>query len=276
MTFTPQKDVMDCGPACLAMVCSHYGKKFGLQYLRDQSFITREGVSMLGISEAAEKIGFKTIAAKLKPEDLNKDLLPCILHWNQNHFVVLYKIKKYPKILTFLRNLVQFSKNSTENPAKNSAQTGERTKPPLLGRGGLGVRTQPKERTKPPLLGRGGLGVRIADPGHGFVSLSEEKFRKSWISDGEKGVALFLEPTEKFFAQTPPPEEKITLKYILKYLHPYKWQLAAMFLLLLLGSALTLVFPFLTQALIDDGVNAKNLNFIWIILLAQLGLFLGT
>ena len=85
---------MDCGPACLAMVSSHYGKDFGLQYLRDKSFITREGVSLLGISEAAEKIGFKHISAKLSTKDFDNEFLPCILHWNQNHFVVLYKISK--------------------------------------------------------------------------------------------------------------------------------------------------------------------------------------
>ena len=71
---------MDCGPACLAMVSSHYGKDFGLQYLRDKSFITREGVSLLGISEAAEKIGFKHISASNLRQHLT--LLKCLLyHW---------------------------------------------------------------------------------------------------------------------------------------------------------------------------------------------------
>ena len=94
MIFFAQHDQMDCGPACLAMVASYYGKNFGLQYLRDKSFITREGVSLLGISEASKKIGFKEIAAKLKIEELDTDLFPCIIHWNQNHFVVLIKISK--------------------------------------------------------------------------------------------------------------------------------------------------------------------------------------
>lgn len=210
---------MDCGPACLAMVASHYGKDFGLQYLRDRSFITREGVSLLGISEAADKIGFKTISAKLKTEDLDNELLPCILHWNQNHFVVLYKITK--NIFT------------------------------------------------------GKLIYKIADPGHGFISLSEEKFKKSWLSDLEKGVALFLEPTEEFFKQTPPKEEKLSIKYLLKYLKPYKNQMLQLFLLLLLGTLTTLIFPILTQKLIDEGVSKKDLPVISYILLAQLAFFFG-
>ncbi|RRQ46310.1 peptidase domain-containing ABC transporter [Chryseobacterium sp. SC28] len=217
--FFAQHDQMDCGPACLAMVSSHYGKDFGLQYLRDRSFITREGVSLLGISEAADKIGFKTISAKLKTGDFDKELLPCILHWNQNHFVVLYKINK---------NIF------TGKPV-----------------------------------------YKVADPGHGFVSLSEEKFKKSWLSDGEKGVALFLEPTEEFYKQTPPEEEKLSIRYLLKYLKPYKNQMLQLFFLLLLGTLTTLIFPILTQKLIDDGVSKKDLSVISYILLAQLAFFFG-
>lgn len=220
--FIPQKDQMDCGPACISMVASTYGKKYGLEYLRKNAFISREGVSLLGINEASKKIGFETISAKLTTEKLidSKQTLPCILHWNQRHFVVLYKISK-----------TIFSKQ------------------PIF---------------------------HIADPAHGKIKLTQDKFEKSWLSDEGKGVALFLNPTELFYKKEPPKEEKLTIKYLFNYLKPYKKQLSIMFLLLLLGSALTLVFPFLTEALIDKGVNAKDLNFITIILLAQLGLFLGS
>ncbi|WP_160136496.1 peptidase domain-containing ABC transporter [Chryseobacterium sp. c4a] len=217
--FIPQHDQMDCGPACLAMICAYYGKDFGLQYLRDKSFITREGVSLLGISEAAEKINLKHIAGKLRPQDLNSDLLPCVLHWNQNHFVVLYKISKsiYSDKLIY----------------------------------------------------------KIADPGHGTVSLSEDKFKKSWLSDGEKGVALFLEPTDEFYQQIPPEEEEISAKYMLNFFKPYKKQIFQLFFLLLAGTLTTLVFPILTQKLIDEGVAQKNLSIITYILLAQLAFFMG-
>jgi len=92
MKFIPQHDKMDCGPSCLAMITSYYGKAYGLQYLRDHCFTSREGVSVLAINNAAEKIGFKTLATQISVEDLNNEFLPCILHWNQNHFVVLTKI----------------------------------------------------------------------------------------------------------------------------------------------------------------------------------------
>ncbi|WP_312298080.1 peptidase domain-containing ABC transporter [Chryseobacterium sp.] len=219
MKLIPQHDQMDCGPACLAMIASHYGKDIGLQHLRDKSFITREGVSLQGIKEAAEKIGFKTIAGKLKPEGLHKDVVPCILHWNQNHFVVLYKIHK-------------------------SRITGKIT-------------------------------YKIADPGHGFISLTAEKFKKAWLSDNEKGIALFLAPEEKFYEQQFPGEEKLSLRYMLKYLKPHRRQMFWLFILLFLGTLTTLVFPILTQKLIDDGVSKKNLGIISYILLAQLAFFLG-
>ena len=222
MIFIPQHDEMDCGPACLCMVANIYGKKYSLQYLRDNSFITREGVSLLGITEASKKIGFDTLSVKLTIDVLNeeKESLPCILHWNQNHFVILRKIT---------------------------------------------VNFFTKKRY-----------YHLADPAHGFITLSEEKFKEHWISDNEKGVALFVEPTEDFYNLNPPIEEKVGLKFLFKYLKSYQKQLLLMFVMLLLGSGITLVFPFLTQNLIDKGVNAKNLNLISLLLLAQLSLFFGS
>lgn len=86
---------MDCGPACLRMITKYYGKHYTLQTLRKKCYITHEGVSMLGISEAAESIGFRSLGVRLDVDELEKNAsLPCILHWNQNHFVVLYKVKK--------------------------------------------------------------------------------------------------------------------------------------------------------------------------------------
>ena len=85
---------MDCGPTCLHMIAKYYGKSYTLQGLRERSFITSEGVLMLGISDAAESIGFRTTGVKIGFEQLTVEApLTCILHWNQIHFVVLYKIK---------------------------------------------------------------------------------------------------------------------------------------------------------------------------------------
>ena len=219
--FTPQYDQMDCGPACLSMITSAYGKNIGVEYFRKVSFITREGVSLLGISEAAKSIGFETFAAKISIEKLkeNKDVFPCILHWNQNHFVILINITR-----NFLTKKIYY---------------------------------------------------HIADPAHGFIKIEEEKFYRSWLLENNKGICLFLQPTNKFYEINIKEQKKTSLKYLLKYLQPYKLQIFTIFSLILLGSLFTLCFPFLTQKLIDDGVNAKDINFTWLILLTQLGVFLG-
>jgi ATP-binding cassette subfamily B protein len=90
-----QLDAMDCGPTCLRIIAKHYGKNYSLQTLRDKCHISREGVSLLGISEAAEEIGFRTVGVKISFRQLCDEVpLPCIVHWNQNHFIVVYKIEK--------------------------------------------------------------------------------------------------------------------------------------------------------------------------------------
>lgn len=90
--FYKQLDAMDCGPTCLRMIAKYYGKTFSVQQLRDQSFIQRTGVNMLGISEAATSIGLRATGIRTSMDKLKEQSkLPCILHWNQVHFVVLYK-----------------------------------------------------------------------------------------------------------------------------------------------------------------------------------------
>lgn len=90
-----QLDSMDCGPTCLRMIAKHYGRSYSVQYLREHASITREGASMLGVSDAAELIGFRTMGVRITLDQLEQEVpLPCILHWNQRHFVVCYKIRK--------------------------------------------------------------------------------------------------------------------------------------------------------------------------------------
>ena len=94
-THYRQPDSMDCGPTCLRMVAKHYGKNISLQILREKTQIGKEGVNLFGISEAAEAIGFRTQALKLGYNSLIEDAsLPAVVHWKQNHFVVLYKVKR--------------------------------------------------------------------------------------------------------------------------------------------------------------------------------------
>lgn len=225
MKFIPQHDQMDCGPACLAMIARKHGKKYPLKYLRENTFLTREGVSFLGISEGASKIGLESFAGKMEARHLNQNAqLPCIIHWNQNHFVVLYKIYNRNRFVPFTKEKLKF---------------------------------------------------KIADPAHGLISVNEDVFLKSWGSENNEGVALFLNPTEEFYTKKAPKDETLKLGYILKYLKPFKKQLVQLFLGLLLGSVFTLILPFLTQALVDKGVMNKNIDFIYILLLAQLTVYLG-
>lgn len=222
-----QLDSMDCGPSCLRMIAKYYGRSYSLQNLRERSFITRQGVSMLGISDAAESIGMRTQGIRISLGQLIEDVpLPCILHWNQNHFVVLYAIKK---------------------------------KRSLLWRG--------KERKDYTFC--------ISDPAKGKYSIDKVGFEKCWIStkdEGkEAGFALLLSPTPDFHERIDDQEQqKRNLSFYLRYLFPYKSQLFQLMIGMLLGSVFSLIFPFLTQAMVDQGIGNNNLNFITLILISQL------
>ena len=215
-----QLDSMDCGPTCLRMIARYYGRAYSLQTLRERSFITREGVSMLGISDAAESIGFRTLAVRITLKQLREDVpLPCILHWNQNHFVVCYDIRKKRK----------------------------------------------------------GWQYCIADPASQLVDYTEKEFCKCWLStrtDGEeKGAALALETTPAFYEQDGEPEERQSrrgLGFFFRYLSPYRQQLVQLMLGMVAVSLLQLIFPFLTQSLVDVGIRDGDLGFITLVLIAQL------
>ena len=100
--FFKQRDAMDCGPTCLMMIAAHFGKRYPLPYLRQHCFLSREGVSAAGITEGADSIGLNTMTIKIKydnPKTIEEGCLlnaplPCIAHWNQNHFVVIYKVTR--------------------------------------------------------------------------------------------------------------------------------------------------------------------------------------
>lgn len=216
--FERQADAMDCGPACLQMIARFHGKKFSLPDLRERSYITREGVSFLGISEAAESIGLRTLGVRIPFSKLAEDTpLPCIVHWRQKHFVVVYKIKK-------------------------------------------------------------GM-VHVADPARGLVKYSREDFEKNWamtIVDEEKvGLVMILQPTPSFYEQEEDKEKKSGFAFLLKYVKLYKKYFFQIFLGLFIGSIIQLIFPFLTQAVIDIGINTRDLGFIYLVLFAQLALVIG-
>jgi len=216
--FIKQLDAMDCGPTALAMVARYYGKTYSQQTLRERSFITREGVSMLGTSDAAESIGMRTMGVRVTFDQLaNEVLLPCIAHWRQNHFIVVYKIKN-------------------------------------------GI-------------------IYVADPAHGLVKYTKEEFMAGWAStrkeEQDQGLCLLLEPTPDFYKMEDEDLNKSSFKFLFSYLRPYKKFLFQLMLGMLVGSLLQLVFPFLTQAIVDFGINNQDIAFITLILIAQLALFMG-
>lgn len=219
-----QLDAMDCGPTCLRMVAKYFGRNYSLQTLREKSYITREGVSMLGISEAAESIGLRTRGVRVDLDQLKNDVpLPCILHWNQNHFVVCYEIK---------------------------------TKKERFGNSKKYV-------------------FKISDPAQGKYSMDENEFMKCWIStilnERATGIALILSPDTSFYDHEDDQEkQKKNLYYYFRYLFPYKSQLFQLMVGMFLGSIFSLIFPFLSQAMVDQGIGNSNISFVWLILISQL------
>ena len=220
MKLIQQLDSMDCGASCLAMIAMHYGLHLDRDRLRELCCLDKNGVSLLGISKAAEAIGFKTLGGRLSFEMLSEEApMPCIVHWNQNHFVVVYKIKKHKK---------------------------------------------------------GKYVVYVADPGKGLVTYAQKEFCEHWAStmtEGEeKGIALIFDTTEQFYAQkdTKAVRDRNRVKFLWNYLKKYSRFFTQLILGLLLGSLLQLVFPFLTQAIVDTGVGGKDIGFIWLVLLAEM------
>lgn len=220
-----QADGKDCGPTCLKIIAKHYNKNLNIQTLRELSETTREGSNLLSLSEAAEKIGFRTLGVKVSLEKLLEAPLPCILHWNKNHYVVLYKIKS--------------KKSKIEK-------------------------------------------LYISDPAFGLLEYTQEDFLKFWIGNNadeetEEGIVLLLETTPAFYERGTYNEEKkgYNLSYLSKYLIRYKSFIVQLAIGLLAGSILQLIFPFLTQSIVDVGIQNQNIHFIWLVLIAQLFLFFG-
>lgn len=205
---------MQCGVACLAMICRHYGKRYSVEDLSQLCRASTEGVSLLSISESGEQIGFDSMFGRASIEQLINIAQPCILHWKQNHFVVLYRIKNGKKFY-------------------------------------------------------------IADPGKGLITYSLEEFKKNWlstISNGkERGIVLFLQPTSVFYDRIDEPlENKRTFSFLFGYIKQYKKYFGQIILGLFVGCILQLIFPFLTQSIVDVGITHKDVNFIWLVLLGQI------
>ena len=218
--FYKQRDAMDCGPTCLMMVAAFYGKNYTLPFLREHCHLSREGVSAAGIEMGAEAIGLKVAAAKVPffGDDENPNLrqapLPAIVHWNQEHFVVVFE-------------------------ATNSH-------------------------------------VWISDPASGRFKLKRRDFEKSWIADDNKGVVIVFETTPEFYNKdNPTPIDKKKFSYIFQYLRPHRWLIFQMLLGMGVVSVFNIIAPFLTQSIVDTGIQNQNIGFVTLILIAQLVIFIS-
>ena len=215
--LTLQHDSMQCGIACLQMICKYFGRDYTLSALSKHCFATTEGVSLLGISEAADTLGLHTLSARATVDELSENPLPAILHWNQNHFVVLYKVKKGRKFY-------------------------------------------------------------ISDPAKGRITYGYDEFIAHWASTlsygRPAGIVMFFEMTPAFFEfkmdGMTDASERRSFRFLFGYIKKYRKYFLQIVIGLILGSGMQLVLPFLTQAIVDEGIKGKDLNIIWLILLGQL------
>ena len=212
---------MDCGPTCLMMIARHHGKSYALPYLRALCHLSREGVSALGITEGAENIGFQVMTVKVTYESLKKDEacllgapLPCIAHWNQNHFVVVYRVTRRH--------------------------------------------------------------VWVSDPASGRYKLHRTDFERSWATDAQQGALILFDTTPAFYNhEGTTPSVNANFSRLFGYLQPHKGLIFQLGLGMLLSSGLQLIFPFLMQSIVDIGVQNRNFEFITLVLIGQLLIFMG-
>ena len=220
--FYKQADFKDCGPTCIKIISKFYGKNISNQELRSLSETTRSGSSLMGLSDAAEKIGLRSLGVKISLKRLYEAPLPCILHWNKSHYVVLYKIKKDI--------------------------------------------------------------FYISDPGYGLLTYNKKEFLENWIGNNTnintiEGVALLIEATPNFLKNFENKDFDTDNNYgfslLSKYIFRYKKFIWQLIIGLIVASLLQLIFPFLTQSIVDVGIKNQDIHFVYLVLFAQLALFIG-
>ena len=213
--FFRQLDYRDCGPTCLRMVAKFHGKTFSREFLRDKAGITRMGVTMAGIADAAEAIEMRTLGMRIALESLVTEApTPFIVPWRQKHFVVVHKTTK-DKIF-------------------------------------------------------------VADPAQGLLEYSHQDFLEAWTTAQDKtGFVLLLEPNPNFFELKEDKSKIKSFGFLWSYLKPYKKLVNQLLIGLLVGTTIQFIMPFLMQSVVDIGVNNQDIPFIYLILVAQLVLFVS-
>lgn len=218
--FYKQLDQRDCGPICLQMICKYHGRSFEAPYLAHISSKGADGTTMGGLADASEAVGLASLALSVDYHALSTQIpLPCIAHWRQRHYVVVYEADA--------------------------------------------------------------SGVLIGDPAFGLINYSREEFLKGWLAEkktdvGGEGILMALEATPAFFSDENSPRHSNSLfSFLGGYFHPYRRFAAQLFLGMLLAATLQLALPFLTQEIVDTGINTRNLSFVSLVLLAQLMIFIS-
>lgn len=206
---------MQCGTACMVSVCRYYGVRYSARFISGMGQIGHEGMSLLGLSKVAQRLGFRTMNVSIPLVKLHDLPLPCIIHWNQNHFVIIYRIDDHRRYY-------------------------------------------------------------ICDPAKGLLRLTEDEFLSHWVGASDKGIAMLLEPTEKFGTII---EEHVTtpsvLRFVYRYIKEYKSYLFQIALGLVLGCLLQLAMPFLTQFIVDNGIKHQDIGLIWLILVGEMMIVAG-
>ncbi len=209
---------MQCGLACMAMICYHWGQEYSVKFLNKFCTASKDGVSFKGLSDLSDTLGLHCISGKVSIQELRECPLPAILHWNQNHFIVLYKIKNNK--------------------------------------------------------------FYIADPSKGKLVLNETEFSHHFISltsdNKEKGLAMFFEPTEKFgIIKDDTINNERNFKFLSKYIFKHKLYFIQIIVGMIFACCMQLLFPFLTQSIVDTGIHTKNIGLIWLILIGELTIVIG-
>ncbi len=214
--FIKQLDSQDCGFACLKMIGKFFNKDFELsEEVIDTTNILKQGISVSDLSLFANEIGFESLVVKIDYETtISNVVLPAIFFWNQNHFIVVYKIKNNK--------------------------------------------------------------IYVADPAFGRTTYSRVEFLKGWTQNENEGVILLLEATQKIRSYKKlSTKRELNLDFIKKHLYRYKLQFSLISFTLFLSIIIELIFPFFTRQIVDKGVVLKNVNYVYLILVAQVVLFIS-
>lgn len=235
-----QLDAMDCGATCLRMVMAHYGMSLRADEVRRACYTSRNGVSLLGLSDAGESFGLHTIGVKLSWEQLRDEVpLPCIVHWNQNHFVVVYKItRRGGKWHVFVSDPgAGLLKYSQDQFLASWIETKGISTP-----NGIALLLEPTPEF-----------YRQRDDGR--QSRTPTANSKGRGKDKEKG--------------------RFTLGHLMKYLRPHRGSILQILLAMIVASLLSIILPFITQSVVDRGVALGRIGFVKTMLAAQLFIVLG-